>query len=404
MGLFGKKKECDFCGGEIGLLGNRKLEDGNMCKACAAKLSPWFSGRDRKKSTVAEIGQQLQAREANQQAVAAFQNTRTLGVDYYMVYLDDVNGKFMVTEKPNLGDANPDVLDIASVTSAKLEISDSRCEETMEDAQGREVSYNPPRYRYTYDFYIKVTLNHPYVDDMRFRLNRNTLEVYDQSGYQSSGFQSAGTYSPGERDAMYQQFRQVGDQIVMALTGQRMAQQTYGTPVGGYQQPVNQQGFVPQGGYQQPMNQQGFVPQGGYQQPMNQQGYVQQGGYQQPMNQQGYVQQGGYQQPMNQQGFVPQGGYQQPMNQQGFVSQGGYQQPMNQQGYVPQGGYQQPMNQQGYVPQNGYQQPMGQQGMNIPSAAGVMAGKGLGPIVCPYCGSTVNRSRFCEVCGGKLEG
>ena len=41
MGLFGKlfeKKECAICGGEIGLLGNRKLEDGNMCKACAAKL------------------------------------------------------------------------------------------------------------------------------------------------------------------------------------------------------------------------------------------------------------------------------------------------------------------------------------------------------------------------------
>ena len=56
MGLFGKlfdKKECSICGDEIGLLGNRKLEDGNMCKNCAAKLSPWFS--DRRESTVAEI-------------------------------------------------------------------------------------------------------------------------------------------------------------------------------------------------------------------------------------------------------------------------------------------------------------------------------------------------------------
>ena len=38
MGLFGKlfeKKECSVCGGEIGLLGNRKLEDGNLCKNCA---------------------------------------------------------------------------------------------------------------------------------------------------------------------------------------------------------------------------------------------------------------------------------------------------------------------------------------------------------------------------------
>ena len=39
MGFFGKlfdKKECSICGGEIGLLGNRRLEDGNMCKSCAA--------------------------------------------------------------------------------------------------------------------------------------------------------------------------------------------------------------------------------------------------------------------------------------------------------------------------------------------------------------------------------
>ena len=80
MGLFGKlfeKKECDICGGEIGLLGNRKLEDGNICKACAAQLSPWFS--DRKSSTIAEIKEQLAYREANKEKVAAFRTTRTLG-------------------------------------------------------------------------------------------------------------------------------------------------------------------------------------------------------------------------------------------------------------------------------------------------------------------------------------
>ena len=43
-GLF-EKKNCDVCGNKIGLLGNRKLEDGNLCKDCAAKLSPWFSER-----------------------------------------------------------------------------------------------------------------------------------------------------------------------------------------------------------------------------------------------------------------------------------------------------------------------------------------------------------------------
>ena len=50
MGLF-DKKYCDVCGAKIGFLGNRKLEDGSLCKDCAGKLSPFFS--DRRNSTVA---------------------------------------------------------------------------------------------------------------------------------------------------------------------------------------------------------------------------------------------------------------------------------------------------------------------------------------------------------------
>ena len=95
MGLFGKlfdKKECSVCGGEIGLLGNRKLEDGNLCKECAAKLSPWFS--DRRQSTVAEIQEQLAYREANQAKVSSFRTTRTLG-ERTKVLLDEDAGLFI---------------------------------------------------------------------------------------------------------------------------------------------------------------------------------------------------------------------------------------------------------------------------------------------------------------------
>ena len=37
MGLF-DKKYCDVCGAKIGFLGNRKLEDGNLC--CLRKVCP----------------------------------------------------------------------------------------------------------------------------------------------------------------------------------------------------------------------------------------------------------------------------------------------------------------------------------------------------------------------------
>ena len=69
MGLF-DKKYCSICGEKIGLLGNRKLEDGNLCKDCAKKLSYWFD--DRRHSTVDEIKAQLAYREENQKKVDAF--------------------------------------------------------------------------------------------------------------------------------------------------------------------------------------------------------------------------------------------------------------------------------------------------------------------------------------------
>ena len=59
------KKFCDICGEKIGLLGNRKLEDGNMCKDCAKLLSPFMT--DRRQSTVAEIKEHLAYREANKE-------------------------------------------------------------------------------------------------------------------------------------------------------------------------------------------------------------------------------------------------------------------------------------------------------------------------------------------------
>ena len=108
MGLFDmfKKKVCDICGEEIGLFGNRKLEDGNCCKACASKLSPWFS--ERRQSTAEEIRQQLAYREENKNAVAAFRTTRTLG-RRTKVLLDENAGVFMVTAAKDLAEANPDV-------------------------------------------------------------------------------------------------------------------------------------------------------------------------------------------------------------------------------------------------------------------------------------------------------
>ena len=92
MAFFDKlfeKKVCSACGGEIGLLGNRKLADGNLCKKCTDKLSPWF--QDRRESTVAEIQAQLAYREENLRQLQSFKTTRVLGDDYKM-YIEEIDG------------------------------------------------------------------------------------------------------------------------------------------------------------------------------------------------------------------------------------------------------------------------------------------------------------------------
>ena len=172
MGLF-DKKYCDICGEKIGLLGNRKLEDGNLCKNCAKKLSPWFS--DRRQSTVAEIQEQLAYREANREKVTAFRTTRTLG-ENTKVLLDEDAGLFMVTAARNLEDANPDVLAFSDVTGCKLDIDESKTEIEYKDKEGNRQSFSPRRYAYSYDFYIVINVNNPYFDEIRFRLNNSSVD------------------------------------------------------------------------------------------------------------------------------------------------------------------------------------------------------------------------------------
>lgn len=213
MGLFGKlfeKKECDLCGGEIGLLGNRKLEDGNLCKSCAGKLSPWFS--ERRNSTVEEIKAQLAYREENREKVAAFHTTRTLGTNM-KVLLDEDAGKFMVTRARDLTQANPDVLDFADVTGCNLDIDENRSEIKREDQDGKEVSYNPPRYEYSYDFYITIFVNNPYFDEIRFQVNSSSVDITPAPARPGM----TANCNP-ETNVEYLNYKQLGEEIKQALT------------------------------------------------------------------------------------------------------------------------------------------------------------------------------------------
>jgi ribosomal protein L32 len=175
MGLF-DKKFCDICGNKIKMLGNKKLEDGNMCKDCAAQLSPFTT--DRRKTTLAEIKDHLAYREANKEEVAKFNVTRTLG-DKTKVLLDEDNNKFIVTSSSRWQNDNPDVMAFSQVTGCQTEIRESRKEIKRKDKDGREVSFNPPRYDIDYDFYITIHINSPFFNEIEFKLNNNRIDKRD---------------------------------------------------------------------------------------------------------------------------------------------------------------------------------------------------------------------------------
>jgi hypothetical protein len=178
MGLF-DKKFCDICGQKIGLLGNRKLEDGNLCKNCAALLSPFMT--DRRRTTLAEIKEHLAYREANKAEVAAFNMTRTIG-GRTKVMLDEDAGKFIVSASGRWKNENPDVMLFSQVTGCQTEIRESRTEIKRPGPDGKQVSYSPPRYDIDYDFHVTINVNSPWFSEIKFQLNgsrvkeRNSVE------------------------------------------------------------------------------------------------------------------------------------------------------------------------------------------------------------------------------------
>ena len=163
-------------------MGNQKLEDGNLCKDCAKQLSPWFS--DRRRSTVEDIiKRQLAYREENRGRASQFRTTRSYGEDC-KVLLDEEHRWFTVTRARDLADANPDILDYTALTGCRVDIDESRTEQKREGPDGKEVSYNPPRYEYSYDFEVIISVNNPYFDEMKFRLNNSSVYIEPQNTMQ----------------------------------------------------------------------------------------------------------------------------------------------------------------------------------------------------------------------------
>lgn len=205
MGLFDafKKKDCEICGKEVGLFGYKKLEDGEICKDCVKLLSPWFD--DRRHSTVAQIKQQLTYREENRAALNTFRPTVAFG-ERYTLRAELVNGvptRFVVERTDSYKEENADIISFRDVTSFNIDVQESKQELMARNSKGEEVSYNPPRYEYSYDFYAEIHVNHPYFDEISFQLNRDSVELETVERRPSFG-----TVRTGFDPTLYPEYRQ----------------------------------------------------------------------------------------------------------------------------------------------------------------------------------------------------
>ncbi len=182
MGLF-DKKYCDVCSEKIGLLGNRKLEDGNLCKDCAKNLSPFFD--DRRNSTVDEIKEQLAYREENKEKVAQFNPTKVIG-GRNLICIDEDKQQWLFSRTRKWKDNNPDIIGFSQVTGCDIDVDEHKYEVYKNDESGKRESYNPPRYKRSYDFDVTIHVNSPWFDDIKFKLNDDDIDSRHSHEYKEA--------------------------------------------------------------------------------------------------------------------------------------------------------------------------------------------------------------------------
>ena len=234
MGLFDrfKKQDCEICGKEVGMFGYKKLEDGEICKECVKKLSPWFD--DRRHSTVAQIKEQLAYRAKNEEELANFTVSKIIG-EAYKMYIEEVNGvptRFFVTDAQNYMEATPDIINFRDVLSCFTDLEAREEEMKRDDGKGNRVGYNPPRFKVHYNFYMEMAIdNNPYFQKIRFYVNTGvvTLETVGSTGlfggsiFSSKAVPLTSSISDTRNRQRYHEYETMCQQIEEAVARSKMS-------------------------------------------------------------------------------------------------------------------------------------------------------------------------------------
>ena len=190
MGLF-SKKNCCICGEKVGLLGGLKLKDGDLCKECKKKLSPFFDNG--KESTIEDIKKQIEAREENYKQLDNLEINKIYG-EFGVILIDETNKKFVAVKDTSsslfgsqkavksigdVKDKNPDIIDFKDIEDVEIKVVETSREE-KQTINGEQVSYDPKHYTYMIGFDIIIKLKHPYINLMRISLKEGTVQIYNE--------------------------------------------------------------------------------------------------------------------------------------------------------------------------------------------------------------------------------
>lgn len=105
------------------------------------------------------------------------------------------------------------ILNYSQLTGSHLDIDEGRRELRRTDKDGKQVSYDPPRYEYSYNFDFTITVDTPYFDEMSFRLNPRPIILESEAPSVFSLVRSIGP----SYNIEYRRYIQLADEMRAAV-------------------------------------------------------------------------------------------------------------------------------------------------------------------------------------------
>lgn len=105
------------------------------------------------------------------------------------------------------------ILNYSQLTGSHLDIDEGRRELRRTGKDGKQVSYDPPRYEYSYNFDFTITVDTPYFDEMSFRLNPRPIILESEA---PSVFSLVRSIDPSY-NIEYRRYIQLADEMLAAV-------------------------------------------------------------------------------------------------------------------------------------------------------------------------------------------